>query len=71
MSGSTGKSSNKVSAKRPVVSAGSVLDPADVSKKLSVFREIYQGIDRNDPTPPDLVFFCQLLGIELRSVNQQ
>ena len=60
--GSTGKSSNKVSAKRPVVSAGSVLDPADVSKKLSVFREIYQGIDRNDPTPPDLVFFLPTAG---------
>ena len=60
--GSAGKSSKRTSARRPVVSAGSMLDTAEISKKLSVFREIYQGIDRNDPNPPDLVFFLPTAG---------
>jgi ribosomal protein S2 len=58
---SSGKSDSKNTALRPVISGGK-LDPAAVNEKLFLFREIYQGIDRDDPRMPDLVFFLPTEG---------
>ena len=52
---------SKRQTRRPVNNSRT-LDPSSINEKLFVFREIYQGIDRDDPRMPDMVFFLPTEG---------